>query len=66
MKILGRKVIRASAIVYLVGVVLLGLFYEKVKRETGGGALFVAAAVAYLLMLRFIGFLVEKRSHKES
>ena len=43
-------------VVYLVGVVLLGVFYQPVKSALGGGVLFVSVVVGYLLLLRLIGY----------
>lgn len=47
-------------IVYLVGVVLLGLLYEPVKAALGGQWLFVGCVFAYLLALRLLGNLIAK------
>jgi hypothetical protein len=47
---------RIEFFVYLIGVVLFGLFYTQFKTYFGGGAWFAVAGVAYLLILRAIGF----------
>lgn len=53
-------------IVYLVGVVLLGLFYVPLEHLLGGGVWFFLAIVVLLWVLRGIGILsrriVERRS----
>jgi hypothetical protein len=54
-------------IVYLVGIVLLGLFYVPLKSLLGGGVWFVTVLVVLLLALRGIGILsrhvVERRGN---
>lgn len=45
---------------YAVGVLLFGLAYEPVKQALGGQWMFVAAAIAYLLVLRVVGALVAR------
>jgi hypothetical protein len=47
-------------IVYLIGVCLLGLFYQPVKAALGGDWLFVVCVFAYLVVLRLLGKLVTK------
>ena len=47
-------------IVYLVGVVLLGLFYAPVKSALGGQWLFLLSVVGYLLALRLLAAWVGK------
>lgn len=47
-------------VVYAVGVLLFGLAYEPVKQALGGQWMFVAAAIAYLLVLRVVGALVAR------
>ena len=47
-------------IVYCAGIVLLGLFYGQVKAAVGGGVLFLATAIAYLVVLRLIGLLLAR------
>ena len=53
-------------IVYLVGVVLLGLFYAPVKTALGGQWLFLLSVVGYLLALRlFAAWVAKVRRQKE-
>jgi hypothetical protein len=49
-----------QSVVYFVGVVALGLFYEPIKSALGGRWLFILSVVGYLLALRLIGFWVVK------
>lgn len=49
-------------LVYLIGVVLLGLSYEPVKTALGGQWLFVGCVLAYLVALRLLGALIAKRN----
>jgi hypothetical protein len=51
-----------QAIVYLVGVMLLGFFYEPVSSALGGEWLFVGCVLVYLVALRWIGTLIAKRA----
>jgi hypothetical protein len=54
---------RIEFIVYLAGVILLGLCYAPLKTFLGGEFWFFLAVVAYLLVLRGIGrFLRNKLS----
>lgn len=53
--------INPSFIVYILGAMLLGYFYSDVKQALGGKLLFLAAVIAYLLVLRYIGMLVSKK-----
>ena len=50
-----------QGIVYLVGVVLLGLLYAPLKITTGGGIWFFLTAIWYLGLLRLIGYGIAKR-----
>ena len=54
-------------VVYLLGVVMLGLFYGPAKSALGSGVTFVAAVVTYLVALRILGRsvarLVERREN---
>lgn len=50
-----------QGIVYLVGVVILGLFYESLKTATGGRIWFILSVVGYLAILRIIGYGLAKR-----
>ena len=47
-------------IVYLVGVILLGLGYYPIRHAVDNDILFVALAITYLIALRFIGAKWEK------
>ena len=47
-------------IVYLAGVVVLGLVQAPVKAAIDNSVLFVLAAIAYLLLLRFLGYYLTK------
>ncbi len=48
-------------IVYFIGVVIFAIFYEPVKQALGGGLLFFISAIAYLVSLRALGYLLENR-----
>ena len=54
----------AQFIVYLVGIVLLGLFYAPLKSALGGQWLFLLSVVGYLLALRLLGLWVAKLRRK--
>ena len=47
-------------VIYLLGVLLLGYFYEPLKTATGGGAMFVLSAFLYLGILRLVGYGVRR------
>jgi len=47
-------------IVYFVGVAALGVFYGPVEVALGGGWLFFAAVVVYLVALRVVGYFVAR------
>jgi len=47
-------------LVYLVGVVILGIFYAPLKSATGGGVWFVLCAVIYLFFVRIVGHFISK------
>lgn len=51
---------RIEFFVYLIGVMLFGLFYAPFKTYFGGGVWFAVAGITYLLMLRAIGFTLKK------
>ena len=53
-------------VVYLVGVVLLGVFYQPVKSALGGGVPFVSVVIGYLLLLRLIGYGIRRYTHGKS
>jgi len=50
-----------SWLVYLIGIFAFGLCYERVKVALGGGIVFVAVSVVYLLILRFLGDFVGRK-----
>lgn len=53
-------------IVYLLGIIVLGLFYEPIKTSLGGQWLFFVSVVGYLLALRLLSAWVAKvRAQKE-
>ena len=58
---MNLKSINPSFIIYIVGVILLGLFYGEVKQSLGGKLLFFVCVVVYLLALRLIAELVSKK-----
>ena len=43
-------------IVYLAGIVALGLFQAQLKAAIDNGVLFVLAVLAYLILLRLLGY----------
>ena len=48
-------------LVYFIGVFVLGLFYAWIKSLMGGGGVwFVAVVIGYLLLLRLIGYVIER------
>lgn len=53
-----------SWLVYLIGIFSFGVFYEQLKTELGGGVLFVAAAIGYSLVLRFLGDYLARKWHE--
>lgn len=46
--------------VYMVGIALLALFYVPISAALGGKWLFLACAVAYVIVLRVLGNLLAK------
>jgi hypothetical protein len=52
-------------IVYLLGVVLFGLLYFPLRRAVGNDVVFLMAALAYLIALRFIGWLWERTAERK-
>ena len=46
--------------VYLLGVILLGTFYYPLKAALGGGVWFVLAVLVYLLLVRLVGYGVNR------
>ena len=59
------KRIPPQGIVYILGLVLLGLFYAPLKEALGGGAVFLAATFAYLL-LRVVAWFVVRHIGRRS
>ena len=55
------KTVNPSWIVYIVGISLFGLYYEKMKFTLGGDLHFIGAAIMYLLALRLIGDFVARK-----
>jgi O-antigen/teichoic acid export membrane protein len=51
---------KVQLVIYFIGVFVLGWFNASLKAATGGGVWFVLAAIAYLLVLRLIGYGVER------
>lgn len=49
-----------EAVVYLLGAMLFGFFYEPLKASFSSSWLFVVAAVAYLCLLRGIGWILQR------
>ncbi len=47
-------------IIYLAGVVVLGLFQAQAKAAIDNGVLFVLAVLAYLVLLRLLGYYLTK------
>jgi predicted Na+-dependent transporter len=56
-----NKMFNFNFIVYFIGVVIFAIFYEPVKQALGGGLLFFISAIAYLVSLRALGYLLENR-----
>lgn len=52
---------KPSAIIHLVGVVAFGLLYVPFKTLTSGGAQMLALAILYLLALRLLGQMLDRR-----
>jgi hypothetical protein len=57
--------VRTEGIVYLVGVVVLGLIYYPLKQSVSDSA-FVAIAIGYLVVLRIVGRLIAGRNSTKS
>ena len=60
------KRIPPQGIVYILGVVPLGLFYAPLKEALGGGAVFLAATFAYLLFLRVVAWFAVRQIGRRS
>lgn len=56
---------KPSAIIQLVGVVAFGLLYVPFKTLTGGGAQMLALAILYLLALRLLGQMLDRRIDRD-
>lgn len=52
---------RTAYIVYLVGLIPLGLLYERLQAATGGGWLFLGLGIVYALVLRIGGEALEAK-----
>lgn len=52
---------KPSAVIHLVGVVAFGLLYVPFNALTGGGAKMLALAILYLLALRLLGQVLDRR-----
>ena len=55
------KMVKLNFIVYFVGVVAFAIVYEPVKQSLGGGLLFFILAIAYLISLRALGYLLTNK-----
>lgn len=56
---------KPSAVIHLVGVVAFGLLYATFKTLTGGGAQMLALAIVYLLALRLLGQVLDRRIDRD-
>jgi hypothetical protein len=56
---------KPSAIIHLVGVVAFGPLYVPFKTLTGGGAQMLALAIIYLLALRLLGQMLDRRIDRD-
>lgn len=52
---------KPSAVIHMVGVVAFGLLYVPFNTLTGGGAKMLALAILYLLALRLLGQVLDRR-----
>jgi len=59
-----HAMVNPSWIVYLIGIVLFGLFYELVKANSGGDVLFVIVGIGYLIILRVMADFLAKKCGK--
>ena len=50
--------VKLDFIVYFVGVVAFAIAYEPVKQSLSGGLLFFISAIAHLISLRALGYLL--------
>ncbi|MGC4404046.1 hypothetical protein [Methyloversatilis sp. MC4-4] len=56
---------KPSAVIHLVGVVAFGLLYAPFKTLTGGGAQMLVLAIVYLLALRLLGQMLDRRVDRD-
>ena len=56
---------KPPANIHLVGVVAFGLLYVPFKTLTGGGAQMLALAILYLLALRLLGQMLDRRIDRD-
>ena len=52
---------RPAYIVYLIGLLPVALFYERIRTVTGGEWIFLISGISYTLLLRAAGELLERR-----
>jgi hypothetical protein len=50
---------RAQLVVYLIGIALIGYFYEPLRAALGSDSLFAVVAVFSLVVLRLVGRFVQ-------
>ena len=61
----GRKrSINISWVAYIIGIVLLGLIYERLKIQVDNDIVFFIAIISYVIVLRLIGDFVEHKRNK--
>ena len=60
------KRIPPQAVVYILGLAPLGLFYAPLKEALGGGAVFLAATFAYLVFLRAVAWFAVRHIGRRS
>ncbi|GEM_PF-6175267 len=56
---------KVSYSVYLIGIILFGLFYETIKQALVNDLLFVGLAILYLFSLSLIGKTIESKLNKK-
>lgn len=52
---------KGSLIVYLVGIMLFGLFYEIIKGKLGNSVILVLSSILFLGALRLLGMYFDRR-----
>jgi biotin transporter BioY len=52
---------RTAYVVYLLGLIPVGLFYEHMREATGGAWLFLSLGVLYAILLRIAGEALESQ-----